>query len=145
MIGLREAMGRTVVARDSAETMGDLAGAVVDAASRRIVALQVGKGHKAKLVDWTSVVGLGADAVVVEGADSLRDPDGEREPAVVKGDIALLGARVLTDRGDELGRLDDVEVDPATGEVLTLVTGEIRVPGPGLRALGHYAIVVSPS
>ena len=142
MMRLSEAMGRSVVARDTAETIGSLHGAVVDAAAPRILALQVGKGHKAQLADWPSVTGVGPDAVVLEGEASLRAPAGEREQGVVKGDIPLLGGRVLTDRGDELGTLDDVEFDESTGEVVALVSGPITAPGGQLRSIGSYAIVV---
>jgi len=140
---LRESMGRPVVARDTAETVGQVHGAVVDVASRLIVAVQVGKGHKARLADWSAITGVGPDAVVIDTAASLRAAYGEREERIVKGDIALLGARVLTERGDVLGALDDVEFDEATGEIVALVSGETSVPAAGLRSVGGYATVVS--
>lgn len=143
MMSLQAALGRSVVARDTAENIGSLHGAVVDAATRRIVALQVGKGHKGVLADWSALTGVGPDAVVVESEASLRPPAGEREEAVVKGTIALLGARVLTDRGDELGALDDVELDESTGEIVALVAGSTSVPAERLRSIGSYAMVVA--
>ncbi|MFN2606641.1 MAG: PRC-barrel domain-containing protein [Acidimicrobiales bacterium] len=143
MIRLRDAVGRSVVARDTAETLGSLHGAVVDAPSRRVLALQVGKGHKARLADWAAVTGLGPDAVVVESEGRLREAATEREQRVLKGDVALLGGRVLTDRGDVLGTLDDVEVDEATGDVLALVAGGTTVAADGLRSIGGYAVVVA--
>jgi len=88
---LREAIGRAVVARDTAETVGQVRGAVVDVGARRIAAVQVGKGHKAQLVDWDAITGVGPDAVVIAGDASLRSGRGEREERIVKGDIALLG------------------------------------------------------
>lgn len=142
MIRLREALGRRVMARDTAESVGQLHGAVVDATARRVMAVQVGKGHKARLVDWSAVTGMGPDAVVVDAEASLRAAQGEREEGVLKGDLPLLGHRVLTDRGDVLGALDDVELDETTGEVLTLLTGGETIPASRLRSLGGYAVVV---
>jgi len=141
--GLRAALGRPVVARDTAETVGDVQGAVVDVVTRRVVALQVGKGRKARVVDWAAVSGVGPDAVVVQSESALRDPVGDRETGFVKGDLPLLGARVLTDRGDEAGALDDVEFDESSGAVLDLVAGDQRFPATGLRAVGSYAVVVT--
>ena len=143
MIGLRAALGRPVVARDTAETVGDVQGAVVDVATRRVVALQVGKGRKAQVVDWAAISGVGPDAVVVQSESALRDPTGDRETGFVKGALPLLGATVLTDRGDEAGSLDDVEFDESSGAVLDLVAGDRRFPATGLHAIGGYAVVVT--
>ena len=143
MIRLREALGRSVVARDTAETIGEVGGAVVDPPSGRILAVQVGKGGKSRLADWAVVSGVGPDAVVVESEGSLRDPHGEWEPRVVKGDVPLLGARVLSARGDELGTLDDVEFDESTGRLLTLVAGGQPIAATRLRSIGSWAVVVS--
>ena len=143
MISLQEALGRKVVARDTAETVGSVTGAVVDAGARRVVAVQIGKGHRARLADWESITGMGPDAVIVESEASLRDPTDGREQAVVKGDVPLLGGRVLSARGDEVGALDDLELDESTGAVLFLVSGETRIPAAGLRSMGGYAVVVA--
>ncbi len=140
---LHEAMGRSVVARDTAETVGQVHGAVVDVASHRIAALQVGKGHKGRLADWAAITGVGPDAVVIDGESSLRAASGNREERILKGDIALLGGRVLTDKGDGLGALDDVEFDETTGDVLTLICGETSVPATRLRSVGGFALVVA--
>ncbi len=142
-MGLRDAMGRGAVARDTAETVGQVHGAVVDVGARRIVALQLGKGHKAQLADWSAITGVGPDAVVVDSGASLRAARGEREERIVKGEIALLGAKVLSDRGDALGTLDDVEFDEATGEILTLVCGGNSVGAGRLRSMGGFATVVT--
>jgi len=140
---LREALGRAVVARDTAETVGQIHGAVVDVGSRRIAALQVGKGRKAQMADWDAITGMGPDAVVITGEARLRSGHGDREERIVKGDIDLLGGRVLTDRGDALGPLDDVEFDETTGEILTLICGDTAVAAARLRAVGGFAVVVA--
>ena len=140
---LGDALGRPVVARDTAETVGQLHGVVVDALTRRVVAIQVGKGHKARLADWASLTGFGPDAVVVEGEASLRPPHDDREQRFVKGDLTLLGGRLLSDRGDVLGALDDLELDESTGELVALVAGDRTFAASGLRSVGGYAIVVA--
>ena len=143
MTGLRAALGRRVVARDTAETVGDVQGAVVDVPTLRLAALQVGKGRKARVVDWSSLSGVGPDAVVVQSESALRHPAGAREEGFVKGGLPLLGARVLTDRGDMVGSLDDLEFDESSGALLTLVAGEHRFSATGLHAVGSYAVVVA--
>jgi len=142
VISLRDALGRSVVARDSAETLGQLHGAVVDATGRRVAAIQVGKGRKARLADWDKITGVGPDALVVGTEADLRDAADAREQGVIKGDVPLLGGRVLTDRGDELGALDDVQVDEATGALGDLLAGGTAVAADRLLSVGSYAIVV---
>ncbi len=143
MTGLRAALGRPVVARDTAETVGDVQGAVVDVPTRRVMALQVGKGRRARVVDWTSVSGVGPDAVIVQSESALRDPAGDREERFVKAELPLLGARVLTDRGDVAGSLDDLEFDEATGNLVAFVAGDHRFPATALHSIGSYAVVVT--
>jgi hypothetical protein len=94
------------------------------------------------VIDWAQVTGFGADAVMVVGDDAARAPAGERELAATRGELDLLGRRVLSDRGDELGRVDDVTFDPATG-LLTAITvnGAARDPAELLGA-GTYAVVL---
>jgi uncharacterized protein YrrD len=141
--GLRAALGRPVITRDTAETVGDVQGAVVDVPTRRVVAFQIGKGRKARVVDWASLSAVGPDAVVVQSESALREPTGEREERFLKGDLSLLGARVLTDRGDVAGSLDDVEFDETSGLLVALVAGERRFPATGLHAIGSFAVVVT--
>ena len=129
--------------RDTAETIGAVEGAVVDVPTRRVVAVQIGKGRKARVADWSSLSGVGPDAVVVHSESALREPMGELEERYVKGDLPLLGARVLTDRGDEAGTLDDVEFDESTGALVALVSGDRRFSATGLHAIGGYAVVVA--
>jgi len=143
VIRLRDALGRPVMARDTAEALGPLHGVVVDAGERRVTAVQVGKGHKGRLVDWSAITGMGPDAVVVDAEASLRAASGEREERFLKGDLPLLGHRVLNDAGDVLGALDDVELDETTGALVSLLAGGETIAASRLRSLGSYALVVA--
>ncbi|MGI8879322.1 MAG: PRC-barrel domain-containing protein [Jatrophihabitans sp.] len=142
MSSLAETIGRSVVSRATAENLGPLTGAVLDVPSRTLVAWQVGKGRKATVLSTAAVGGIGDAALVVDEESSVRDAESPSEIATVKGNRALLGARVLTDAGEEIGPLEDVEFDSANGTVQS-----VRVPGGvieagRLRGLGGYALVV---
>jgi sporulation protein YlmC with PRC-barrel domain len=143
VIRLSEVIGNRVVARDTAETVGEVRGVVVDAASRRVAALLVGKGRRGRVVDWESLSGVGPDAVVVSAEDGFRDPRSPYEERSVKADIFLLRALVLSDRGNALGEVADVEIDEATGELSTVVVGEEAIDAGRLLAVGGYATVVT--
>lgn len=138
----RAATGRKVVSRASAQDVGTLGHFLVDATERRIAAVVVGRGKKAQLVDWEHVSGFGADAVMVSDEGALRSPSDDRERAGADGKLDLVGKRVLTDRGNELGTLDDVTFDPETGVLQTLRIGGREMPAPSLLGGGSYAVVV---
>ena len=54
----------------------------------------------------------------------------------------LLGKRMLTDAGVELGQVDDVEFDPESGSVDYLISADDRVAGYRLIGCGSYAVIV---
>ena len=92
-----------------------------------MIALALKKTDGGDTLPWSNIVGFGADAVTVSDADQIGDAS--RQVDALSGkDRALLGKRVLSTSGDELGKVDDVEFDPASGRVTTLLgpTGRYR-------------------
>jgi sporulation protein YlmC with PRC-barrel domain len=136
------AIGRRVVSRTSAEELGNLGHLVVDVEQRQVTSLVVGKGRKARLVDWEQVSGFGPDAVMVADDDSLHEPRDEHERAAADGKLDLIGKGVLSDMGNGLGEVSDVAFDPASGVVETLVIGEHEYPAASVLGAGSFAVVV---
>jgi len=131
-----------VVATDTAEQLGSVDAVVVDPAQQRIVALQLG-AKSARFLSWVDVRTVGEDAVMATAASATRDPQGPLEERVAAGVAVKLGQRVLDDGGDELGALDDVEFDGATGTVEHLTVADANIPSDRLRGVGSYALVVA--
>src|SRR5581483_2637226 len=116
----RAALRRPVVDTTTAETVGEVVGFLVDPATRRVVGLRLGKVKgRASLLAWDDLKAFGVDAVTVEGTGRLRSA-AEEMPGAAGHDV--LGRRVLTEGGDELGAVEDVEFDPQTGQVEDLIT-----------------------
>ncbi|MDQ6804034.1 MAG: PRC-barrel domain-containing protein [Actinomycetota bacterium] len=136
------AVGRKMVSRASAEELGSLTRIVVDVPQRKVSSLVMGKGRKAVLVDWDQVSGFGPDAVMIADESALHQPRDEREKAAADGKLELVGRRVLSDMGEELGETSDVLLDSTTGTVETLVIGEREVPATSILGAGSYAVVV---
>lgn len=141
----RQAMGRKVVSRSSAKELGAVGHLLVEAQQRQIAAVVIGKGKKARLVDWAQLSGFGPDAVMVADEDTLRPPNDDRERDGVDGKLDLLGKRALSERGNELGKIDDVSFDADTGALEDLVIGDRRVPAAALLGSGSYAAVLDKS
>jgi sporulation protein YlmC with PRC-barrel domain len=136
------AVGRKVISRASAEELGRLTHVVVDVGARRVSSVIVGKGRKARLVDWDRLSGFGPDAVVVDEEDALRPPADDVERAAAGGDLDLIGKLALSERGNAAGTIDDVSFDPATGELETVVVGADERPAAELLGAGSYAVVL---
>jgi uncharacterized protein YrrD len=142
MVSLVGLLGKKVIARDTAEEIGELQGVVVDAPAGRVLAWQVGKGRKARVVAHEHITGIG-DAVVVDAEASVREPADGVEAETVKGHGALLDSLVLADDGTELGTVSDVLVDTDRGALGAVTADSHPVEPKRFRALGSYALVVA--
>jgi sporulation protein YlmC with PRC-barrel domain len=146
MSSLRNLLGRRVIDRASAEQVGKVAGVAIDmgAGTARFASVRLsGSSEEREFADWSHLTGSGEDAVVVDAAASLRPATGPLESRLKDGATDVIGKRVLTDHGNELGKVDDVEFDAASGEVEHVAVGADRVPGARLRSLGPYALVIT--
>jgi uncharacterized protein YrrD len=141
MSTLRELVGKPVVSRRSAETLGTLNGAVLDPSQHRIVAWQVGKGRKARLIDHIRVTGI-ADALIVDDDASARKATTRAERGTIKGSHTILGHRVLSDAGDNLGTVEDLAVDLSSGIVTDVRTSITEAAGEAIRGFGDFALVL---
>jgi sporulation protein YlmC with PRC-barrel domain len=138
----RQSVGRKVVSRASAKELGAVNHLLVDAQQRAIAAIIVGRGKKARLVEWAQLSGFGPDAVMVVDDGALRPAADDRERAAADGNLELVGKRALSERGNELGKIDDVTFDAQSGALEDLVIGDRNVPAAALLGTGSYAAVV---
>jgi uncharacterized protein YrrD len=138
---IRASIGRKVVSRASAENLGVVNHFLVDDRQRQIQSIIVGKGKKARFVDWAQLSGFGPDAVMIAGEDSLRAAADDRERAAAEGKLDLVGKRTLTELGNELGSIEDVTFDESSGMLEELLVGERHLPAGSLLGSGSYAAV----
>jgi uncharacterized protein YrrD len=143
---LSEADGQRVISRDSAEQVGTLRHVVIDVSTGRIVALHVdGRKKKSQLVDWSAITGFGPDAIVVQSEDALRPPAAGRELETASGKLNLDGRLALSEGGDALGSVTDIEFDEASGAIERVVTEQGSYPATRLRAIGPYCVIIRRS
>lgn len=130
-----------VVDLSSATTVTHLADVAIDATTQRVLGFTVHKavdGHD--WLAWDRAHAVGADAATVSDTSAFTTvPEGA---LLLKGSGAL-GRRVLSAEGVELGTLADVDVDPETGAVLTLILADgATVAAEDLLGVGSYATVI---
>jgi len=82
---------------------------------------------------------------MVDDEGALRPPSDDREQAAAAGKLELVGKRALSERGNELGELDDVTFDADTGVLEAFLIGARRVPAGSLLGCGSYAAVLDES
>ncbi len=145
MITLKDAIGRTVLGRDTAEQLGELRHVVVDPSGAKVVALVVRSGRNDKLVAWDDVTGFGPDAILVGATSAVRDPGSDAEKADAGGRRDPLGKRLLNDQGTSAGLVVDVHFDESTGVVDSFVGEHAIASADRLRGIGSYAVVVRAS
>jgi uncharacterized protein YrrD len=139
-----QAHKRDVVNTATALRVARVNGFVVLPGPARVALLRLGKVRGAgTLLAWDDVQGFGPDAVTVATDAVIRPARDALEQRAEDGDLEILGKRVLTERGTELGAVTDVDFDPETGAVTTLITKTETLAGERLIGLGSYAVVVS--
>lgn len=137
-----EAVGHTVFSTSSATTIGKVHALVVDPGTRAVVALRLKKTRgDHDLLLWSALTAFGRDVVTVHDEDALTAAEGD-VAALLGKDHDLSRKRVLTEGGDDVGTVDDVEFDPGSGEVTMLLTNVDDIAGARLLGVGSYAVVV---
>lgn len=137
-----EAKGQKVISTTGATTVGKVNDLVVDARAARIVGLTLKKTEgDGDTLTWQNMKSFGRDAVTVESADLITEAEGELAVLSDKHH-RILGKLVLSEHGDELGSVKDVDFDPDNGWIRALITDTDEVAGERMLGLGTYALVV---
>ena len=142
MTRFSEAKGRKVVSTSTAETLGRIGSFVVDGKQSRVLALSLRKtAGKADTLRWSDLHAFGADAATVNGAEAIVEATDDVTRWSDKAH-RVLGKRVLSVGGDELGEVSDVEFDDATGVIGALMMNDGEPTACRLVGVGSYAVVV---
>ncbi len=138
-----ELMGTQVITRDTGRRLGVVGEVVVDIDRREVVALGLRDNPltrflpglpKWMILDQIRQVG---DVILVDSIDSLSEefnPDRYSK---------LINCQVITESGEQLGRVLGFSFDIETGELISLVTGAVGVPLLGEGVLSTWEIPVN--
>ncbi|MEU8523325.1 PRC-barrel domain-containing protein [Streptomyces sp. NBC_01216] len=137
-----EAAGRGVVSLATAETIATIAGFAVAPSPARVAGLRLKMRGPGTAIAWDRVQSFGPDAVTVRSADRIQSGEDVSE-ALADKRLDPLGKRLLTETGQVLGTLDDIDFDETTGRVDRLIAGGQEYPGESLLGAGTYAVVIA--
>lgn len=136
-----DAKGHKVVDKSTATTVGQVRGFLVNPRSRSVAALRLKKTDRGNVLRWSDLTAFGIDAITIGDSAAITELDDELEAFRGKR-RRLLKKRVLTTGGDELGEVADVEFDPDTGKLTTILLQDGEVAADRLVGIGSYAVVV---
>ncbi len=139
MMLLSQTLGRSVINVEDAQQVGTVEELVIDPAAAQIVAIRLrgARDGGGGTVAWQDIQAVGPDAVMVHTARTAR-----LGPVDAEAQQGLVGRRVLTEHGEEVGKLTDVAFDPVDGRVEALQTARGPIPGHSMLGVGAYALVV---
>ncbi|THF85865.1 photosystem reaction center subunit H [Deinococcus sp. KSM4-11] len=156
MIKGKDILGRPIVAVNNGEKVDTVHDVVFDHNANQVLALLVDEGgwfSAAKAVPFASIRSFGEDAIMIGSADDVTT---SREDGQLKDALAakhsLIGMKLLTSDGQDLGRIADVYFDEETGHVQgyeatgglfsDMSSGRTFVPAPEQVQIGEDAAIV---
>ena len=135
-------MGTQVITRDTGRRLGVVGEVVVDIDRREVVALGLRDNPLTRFLPglprWMPLdrIRQVGDVILVDSADSLAEgfnPDRYSK---------VINCQVITEAGDQLGRVLGFSFDIETGELATLVIGALGVPLLGEGVLSTWELTV---
>ena len=135
-------MGTQVITRDTGRRLGLVGEVVVDIDRREVVALGLRDNPLTRFLPglprWLPLdqIRQVGDVILVDTIDSLS------ENFVPERFNKVINCQVITESGDQLGRVLGFSFDIETGELLTLVMGALGVPLLGEGVLSTWEMPV---
>lgn len=115
----RDLVGMPIINLANGETVGRVRDVFFNPESRRISGILVDAGGWLKgprKICYADLTGIGEDAITIEN-DSVILKEAVEEECIVAGEGTLMGNKVMTRDGNELGTIADVIFDHSTGEI----------------------------
>lgn len=159
MLKGKEVIGRKVITLDNGEQVDTVHDLVFDYQANEVLALLVDEGgwfRAARVVPFENIRSIGEDAVMIGSADQVVSTrDDSRIAELLDTKTGLIGLNLLTEDGEDLGRIADVYFDDHTGKVLgyeatgglfsDMSNGRTFVPAPERVNIGTDAAIVPVS
>jgi len=121
MRGSKDTGGLPVITKDTGKKVGDVEDLVLDRQGSQVLGIlidEAGWFKEAMVVAWPSFRAVGLDAVIIDEEASVRKASEVPEMSeILGGGNVLIGLRVETTDGRELGKIEEFYFDPATGAV----------------------------
>jgi len=123
--------GRQVVSLEKADKIGEVDHVLLDLQKQQAVALKVkplGFFTSDKILSWSGITSIGEDAVTIQSASLLQE--GNDAPlSSYPSAASLSGSKVMTQDGQQVGSVGDVDIDIPGGQVTAYLLSEGLLAG----------------
>ena len=151
----KELKNKPVVAVAHADKIGYIGDILLDLKDQQVAGFKVDmrgfmKGHRD--LPWRDIQSIGGDAVTVAAPDSVKDVDVVPDLESMTHGEKVLRSRVMSESGDQVGTVADVEFDEKTGAIGGIILSgglvdrlERRVhmiPTSAVRSIGKDIVVI---
>jgi uncharacterized protein YrrD len=152
-----EVIGKSLVVRDGGRAVGKVKDVVVDESGKRVLGFVVSEGllKSTKVALYASVQSIGPDSVVVATEEGVvKAAQAPEINTVLEKNLKIRGVKVQTTTGKDLGVINDMEFEEATGTVVgyelsgglfsNVFGGRSYLPAPASIELGKDLAFVGP-
>jgi len=157
MLKGRDILGMPVICLASGQKIGQVCEIVFDPLQGKILGFILDGGgwfRKAKVIRYSAVVSLGEDAITVGDEAAVITTNHKLEPWLRAGnEVSLIGAKVISERGNNLGIVEDLLIDVTNGKIYgyeisggliqDIIAGRLVMPKPASLTVGEGTIIVS--
>lgn len=154
----RSLQGKPIITVDRGEQIYRVDDVIFEPITGEILALLAESGSlfsQAKVVPFSEIQAIGEDAITVKSKDSVIPAESnERTKKYMQEDHKIKGKRILTEDGDELGKIVDFNFDERTGRIsdyilsggalVTVYQGRASLPLSYIQKIGEDVVFVSP-
>ena len=115
-------VGLPILAKDTGEQFSTVKDLIYDEEANRVIAIMTEVPSllgSARAIAFNQILSVGEDAVVVPAVEvEVKAVDDEMIGQAIKRGTAVVGKTVMTEDGQNLGSISDVQIDEVTGQVL---------------------------
>jgi sporulation protein YlmC with PRC-barrel domain len=139
---LSDTRNHTVMCTDTASTAGVLTDFVIDPTIGKIVALKLkNTDGPVDTLHWEDLTAFGTGTITIPTAAAITTAN-DRAAELAGKQSKLLGKHILTDTGTDLGTVNDIDFDPASGALISLITANGPIYADRLINSGSYATII---
>ena len=143
-------IGLPLLSVDEAKELGQIREILIDPSEAKVKYLMIMDDKwyfGAKIVSFDRILSIGQDAITVRKVEDLQMlPEVQDAIELAERDIKIVGARVFTEKGENMGMVLEYYINPDDGKIVRYelegVNGPIIMDNPEIISFGTKALVV---
>jgi len=143
-------IGLPLISVGEAKELGQIREILIDSSEARVKYLMIMDDQwyfGAKIVPFDKILSIGQDAITVRKAEDLQMlPEVQDAIDLAERNIKIIGARVFTEKGENLGMVLEYYINPDDGKIIRYelegVNGPIIMENPEIISFGTKTLMV---